>query len=60
MHPRNFGSDKIIRTYVSKYVQPFHVKGFEMSHILAWSPEATIYWTSMPCHSQLTAFKGIH
>ena len=38
MHPRNFGSDKIIRTYVSMYVHPFHVKGFEMSHILAWSP----------------------
>ena len=43
MHPSNFGSDKIICTYVHMYVHPFHVKGFEMSPILAWSPEATIY-----------------
>ena len=40
MHPRNFGLDKIIGTYVRMYIHPFHVKGFEMSHILAWSPKS--------------------
>ena len=31
MHPRNFGSDKIVRTYVR---WPLHVSGCEMVHLL--------------------------
>ena len=35
LRPRNFGSDKIVRSYVRP---PHHVSGSEMEHLLARSP----------------------
>ena len=35
MHSRNFGSEKIASTYVSPLI---HLRGYEMSHLLAGSP----------------------
>ena len=56
MHPRNFGSDKIVRTYV----HPFML-GCEMTNQLARSPRHILlvfkFGIGHPCYGQLTAVK---
>ena len=56
MHPRNFGSDKIVRTYV----HPFML-GCEMTNQLARSPRLILlvskFGIGHPCYGQLTAVK---